>query len=263
MYAAAHEPGSIDEVLKGLGRTDGVSIRGIVIPPDPGQAAIRRLPLSDSTVVLTPLLVPDARPISNAFPDARIVLIGGTEDSKTTVRFDRSGAMSSAGEAFGRYLASRHATGRSNAGGGAWALFLADTAGRRSDLESFRRGVAAADGPEAGDKVHYLTYTVPPDRDELRSVIQEAKGAHAVGYALFVGSGNSYCMDLLAGTDSKVVLPDLMGTEAYGDRILCSVEEPLRSAVNAVIRAGKKLPPEITVPAVVVYPAGSAAPAKF
>lgn len=268
LYAAAHEPGSIDATLKSLSRTSGVSIQGIVIPTDPGPELIRKLPLAGATVVLTPLLAPDARRFSAAFPAARLALIGGPPagspaGSQTAVRFDRTGAMKSAGEAFARYIDSRSASAPGAHAAPGWVLFLVDSAGRRSDLESFKAGVAAGGGSAVGDNVRYLVYSAPPGRDELRSVVQEAKGAHAVCYALFVGSSNAYCMDLLVGTDAKVIVPNRMGTEAYSDRILCSVDEPLRAALAAVIRDGKMLPPAIDVPAELSYPAGSPAPVKF
>ncbi|HUX14186.1 MAG TPA: hypothetical protein VMW87_14255 [Spirochaetia bacterium] len=258
-YAAAHEPGAIEQSLKQAEQHTGASIKGIVVPPNSDSKLFATLPLAGTTLILTPLLAPDVGLLSRIYPTARFAVMESgdnaatVEDKPTTaILFDRASALLAAGVTLGKFAAGaveRPETGAVTTTGGVWILFLADSASLRSDLATFREGLSAGLGAEAATKAHFAVYDSPPGRDELRATIQEARAAGAAGYALFVGRQNAYCFELLAGTAAKVVTSDLMGNDAYAREVLCSVEEPLSSAIQAVTEAGSALPGIIHVQA--------------
>ncbi len=266
-YAAAHEAGAIEESLKVTERRTGARVRGILVPPDADGKLFATLPLAGATVVLTPLLAPDVGLLARLFPESSFAVIGQVQSSAgspveraTAILFDRTTALFAAGATLGKYAAGndnpRHA-GAAPSAAGVWVFFLADSASLRSELSTFRQGLSEGLGAGLASHAHFAVYDSPPGRDELRTAIQEARSAGATCYALFVGRQNPYCFELLAGTEAKVVTSDLMGTDAFSNEVLCSVEEPLSSAVQAVIGAGESLPGTINVQAMLENSGGN------
>jgi hypothetical protein len=239
LYSASHGAASLNTQLVPIASVHKQDISVIRVPLNAGTEFYDKLDLrSPAGFLLTPILAPDAPAIARLYPSARIGIIGAPAAAAkgriSVIEFDDADAMTRVGEHLATFAAAKavqRSSGEQQLPVRVEVLFTTENEVERTNLAAFRRGATAHADP--GVRFQYVTFTTVPTRDQVREIILRGKGA--VAFAFFTGSMDAYCMELVAGDSAKVALSGSAAIEAYPDQLLCTVEEPLATAVDAFL----------------------------
>ena len=230
LYAAAQGTGAVQNEVESVSRITHTSIRVIVVPLGADRRYYSQLGLGTvKDVILTPFLGPDAPVLTELYPSAHVAVIGGTrtpEHNVSAIFFDRRRAMKEAGAHLAEYAASipTHLV----------AVFYQEQGNdSNADLSALRAGLAEAGGAKV--TVGYHLFDVQPGREEVRAAVQRELDRGVGAFAFFVGGMTPYCIELLSGTQAKVILSGAAGITAYPNQVLCSVEDGITQALEAYL----------------------------
>ena len=227
-YAASQGNGALQNAVESVSRSTHASIRTIVVPLGADRRYYSQLELAAAKqVILTPFLAPDAPVLTQLYPSLHVAVIGGTstpERNVSAILFDSRKAMREVGTHLARYAATLpHPQ----------VAVLYERRGDKgtTDLSALRSGLEAS----AKVKVSYHIFGPQPGREEVRAAVQQELDRGVGAFAIFVGGMTPYCIELLAGTEAKVILSGATGIAAYPNRVLCTVEDGMRQALEAYL----------------------------
>jgi len=186
-------------------------------------------------------------------PETHFIFLGVKPDEPmenvTVLPLDRTAAF----EKMGERVAAR---GAENAPAPFYALFLADNAVRRAELDAFRKGLSSTATPES-DRITFVVKSTPPPREELRREITDLDLSNASGCAVFMGELTPFVLELLRESGTAIYTENAALSGLYSDQIRYSIEVDYGAAVEQVFesirdgtpQSGGVLPASVTTTA--------------
>jgi len=218
--------------------------------PDPLEALVSTVSSGRYAVVIVgPLLSFDWASYVSRFPRTRFVLIDApvpARDSPSNalfLTFDRAAAFRDAGRAAaesvrGRLSASDLAEPRSALGSRIGVLTSDDSGLSVSEIDAFMRGVA--DSLDGGKPV-LQTLPAPPDRNSIRTAIDQMRRAGAEVFLFGLGEHDPLALEALRDGGGSAVVADWEASGAFAAQVLGSVEEDVPGGIMRAwdaLRAG-------------------------
>jgi|GEM_PF-6966337 len=255
--AAILHPRDLRSRLQDVARHNGRRLDMVVLAPDDDVADRLKKTVGGKAgriLFLSPMAALLSIEAVREMPETHFIFLGvkpdGAMENVTVLPLDRTSAF----EQMGERVATRSAE---NTEVPFYALFLADNAVRRAELDAFRQGLSSAAIPE-NDRITFLVKNTPPPREELRRQITDLDLSNASGCAVFMGDLTPFVLELLRASGTAIYTENVALSGLYSDQIRSSIEVDYGAAVEQVFESLRDGTPQAegVLPAFVTTTAG-------
>lgn len=201
-----------------------------------------------ATFLLSPLLSDWGSEIAAQFPRDHFIYFadgGGTLPSNATVLVsDPVPAFEQAGEWAARFVQSQ-----SQSGGSTRSLCAVFAVAPRS-LDAARSAfIKGYDRVDPRPSLHEIEVGIPVDRNAVRIFLNDARLKNPALYALLSPATDSYCLDLLNGNDTPLLVENWVEDAQYSTKVAFSVEEQVVPTLMKIVETlGPRADTRIRIP---------------